>query len=259
LKSINLKCLARDSLRSIGYDLKRYDITSNPHYQIFQAIQKNKIDLIFDVGSNTGQFAKGLREVGYKYRIVSFEPLSSAHRILTKVARDTKGWEVHERCAIGDINGSIKINISGNSVSSSILTMLPDHSNAAPESAYIKTEETRICTLDSLSPQYMTTENRTLIKIDTQGFEWQVLDGALKTISCAQAIMIELSLVELYSGQRLWEAIIERLESEGFHLWSLQPAFVDPHDGRTLQLDGLFFREINYGVTKKNNYSSREL
>jgi len=243
LKSINLKSLVRNALRSFGYDLRRYNITSNEHHQLFQAIQKCKIDLILDVGANIGQFAKDLRDVGYQNRIVSFEPLSAAHRILTQVAKSDKKWEVHSRCAIGDINGSIKINISGNSVSSSILPMLSNHRDAAPESAYTNTEEAKICTLDSVSPQYMTPENRTLIKIDTQGFEWQVLDGALKTINCAHAVMIELSLVELYSGQRLWKAIIERLESEGFQLWSIHPAFRDPRDGRTLQLDGLFCRD----------------
>jgi len=53
---------------------------------------------------------------------------------------------------------------------------------------------------------------------------------------------MELSLVPLYEGQRLWRECIERLEAEGFLLWALQPVFVDPATGRTLQWDGLFFR-----------------
>ena len=85
--------------------------------------------------------------------------------------------------------------------------------------------------------------NSTLIKIATQGFEWQVLDGASETLKCAQGVFIELCLVPAYSGQRPWKVIIARLETLGFVLWSLSPAFVDPRDGRTLQLDGLFFRD----------------
>jgi hypothetical protein len=121
--------------------------------------------------------------------------------------------------------------------------MLKEHSDAAPESAFTRSEETPIETLDSVSAQYMTPRNSTLIKIDTQGFEWQVLDGASQTVKLARGVMIELSVVPLYSGQRLWQEIFQRLESEGFRLWSLNPAFVDPRDGKTLQLDGLFFRD----------------
>ncbi len=237
-----MKSQFKQLLRSVGYDIHRYNPSSSQTCQLEHALRNHKIDLVLDVGANVGQFAKSLREVGYNDRIVSFEPLIDAHHILSKAARGPKGWEVHERCAIGDINGTIVINVSGNSVSSSVLPMLKEHSDAAPESAFSRSEETPIQTLDSVSARYMTSRNSTLIKIDTQGFEWQVLDGAPQTIKRARGVMIELSIVQLYSGQRLWQEIFQRLESEGFRLWSLNPAFIDPRDGRTLQLDGIFFR-----------------
>ena len=238
-----MKSQLKQLLRSVGYDIHRYNPSSSPICQLNQALRLHKIDLVLDVGANVGQFAKGLREVGYNDRIVSFEPLIDAHRILSQAARSTKGWEVHERCAIGDMNGTIQINVSTNSVSSSVLPMLKEHSDAAPESAFTRSEETPIHTLDSVSARYMNFRNSTLIKIDTQGFEWQVLDGASETLKCARGVMIELSLVPLYSRQRLWRDIVARLEEQGFVLWSLNPAFVDPRDGRTLQVDGVFFRK----------------
>ena len=237
-----MKNFIKKIFRSTGYDLHRYDPSSNLTCQLEMALRKHKIDLVFDIGANVGQFARNLREVGYSDRIVSFEPLIDAHHALSKAARKPKGWEVHERCAIGDTNGTIQINVSGNSVSSSALQMLQGHRDAAPESAFTRIEEAPVRTLDSLSFQYLTTRRSTLVKIDTQGFEWQVLDGASETIERAQGVMVELSIVPLYSGQRLWQDIVRRLESEGLGLWSLSPAFVDPRDGRTLQLDGLFFR-----------------
>ena len=57
-----------------------------------------------------------------------------------------------------------------------------------------------------------------------------------------RGIQLELSLFRCMKGQRLWQECIERLEAEGFVLWALQPAFVDPATWRTLQWDGLFFR-----------------
>jgi len=238
-----MKKIIKKILRATGLEIKRYNPSSSQKCQLEHALRRHKIDLVLDVGANVGQFAKSLREVGYKDRIISFEPLIDAHHILSKAARGPRGWEVHERCAIGDINGTIQINVSTNSVSSSVLPMLKEHSDAAPESAFTRSEETPIHTLDSVSAPYMTPRNSTLIKIDTQGFEWQVLDGASETLKFARGIIIELSLVPLYSRQRLWQDIIARLETQGFILWSLNPAFVDPRDGRTLQLDGIFFRK----------------
>lgn len=80
------------------------------------------------------------------------------------------------------------------------------------------------------------------MKIDTQGFEWQVLDGARTTLPKFQRVLLELSLVPLYEGQHLWQEMIGRLEQEGFTLWALQPGFIDPINGRTMQVDGIFYR-----------------
>jgi hypothetical protein len=143
---------------------------------------------------------------------------------------------------LGDRIGEIELNISGNSVSSSILPMLAAHSSAAPESDYLGHESAPLITLDSVAPPYLDGAQAPFLKIDTQGYEWQVLDGALATLPKVRGIQIELSLIPLYEGQHLWRESIERLEAEGFTLWRLQPAFDDPANGRTLQWDGLFFR-----------------
>ncbi len=80
------------------------------------------------------------------------------------------------------------------------------------------------------------------MKIDTQGYEWNVLDGAEETLSKLKGLHCELSLVQLYEGQRLWLELLGRLEKEGFTLWNLQPGFTDTTSGRTLQVDATFFR-----------------
>ena len=127
-------------------------------------------------------------------------------------------------------------------MSSSILPMLTSHSRVAPESAYLGRETAPLITLDSVAPPYFEGAQAPFLKIDTQGYEWHVLDGALATLPKVCGIQMELSLVPLYEGQQLWRGCVERLETEGFVLWGLQPVFVDPANGRTLQWDGLFFR-----------------
>lgn len=230
------------TLRKLGYDIRRFDPSASPAAQLFFSMRKFEIDLIFDIGANHGQFASGIRSAGYEGKILSFEPLSIAHTKLLKVSDGDPNWDVFSRCALGDRNGEIEINIAGNSESSSILPMLETHLSAAPQSAYVESEITPITKLDSVAERFLRGARAPFLKIDTQGFEWQVLEGARDTLPLLKGVMVELSLVPLYEGQRLWQEMISRLEKDGFTLWALQPGFTDPSNGRVLQMDGIFFR-----------------
>jgi FkbM family methyltransferase len=237
-----MKKLIKKMVRSVGLDLHRLSVVSNPSFQLLKALQRYGVSLVFDIGANTGQFAGELRSVGFGGRIVSFEPLPDAYQVLATNAASDSFWHVHSRSAVGDVDGKIDINIASNSVSSSVLPMLEAHSLAAKGSAYLGKVNTPIVRLDTVAGQYLEDIDCYFIKIDTQGFEWQVLDGARETLKNAQGVLCELSLVPLYEGQRLWLEIIDRLKSEGFTLWSIQQGFTDPRDGRTLQVDAIFFR-----------------
>jgi FkbM family methyltransferase len=243
--SINKKIIKfiRKISRKCGIELMRHIPSNSAPAQIAKLLKDNRINVIFDIGANTGKFAKEIREYGFSGKIVSFEPLSSAHSLLTKFALHDSEWHVHDQLAIGDKDSRIKINISGNSVSSSVLPMLKAHSSAAVESVYIDSEWVQLKKLDSVADEYINPSTNLFIKIDTQGFEWQVLDGASTTLNIAHGVLCELSLVPLYEGQKLWLDIIMRLEKEGFMLWALQQGFTDPKTGQTLQMDGVFLRK----------------
>ena len=237
-----MKSLIRRAGRYCGLDITRYCPSSSPQAQINKILENERINLVLDIGANEGQFASESRSHGYQGKIISFEPLSSASQKLHTLSDRDAAWTVHRRCAIGDHDGEIEINIAGNSVSSSILPMLKSHANAAVDSAYVSSEKVPIFCLDSIAHHYLEPSSNLFIKIDTQGYEWQVLDGAHETLKQAQGVLCELSLVPLYDGQRLWRDIIDRLESEGFMLWALQKGFTDPHTGQSLQMDGIFLR-----------------
>ena len=238
-----MKKLIKRTFHSLGLDLHRLSPASNPSVQLLAALDHVQADTMFDVGANIGQFAQELRSVGFAGNIISFDPLTVAHAQLSKSAQNDSKWLVFPRVAVGDHDGEIEINIAGNSVSSSVLPILDSHSTAAVGSAYVGTESAPLVRLDTVAKQYLSADSRPFIKIDTQGFEWQVLDGATETLKRAQGVLLELSLVPLYDGQRLWREIIERMEKEGFTLWALQKGFTDPRTGRSLQVDGIFLRQ----------------
>ena len=237
-----MKAIIKNIFKKLGLEIHRYTPGSSTSAQIISSLKKFEVDLVIDVGANLGQFASEIRSNGYAGSIISFEPLSVAHARLQKLSeRDTK-WHVYPRCALGDHIGEVEINIAGNSASSSLLPMLDSHLLAAPHTAYVGKESVSLLTLDSIASDYISQFKNPFLKIDTQGYEWAILDGALNTLPDIRGILLELSLVPLYEGQYLWREVLERLEFFGFTLWAMQPEFIDPSDGRTLQMNGIFFR-----------------
>ena len=242
-----LKSIVRNILAFFGLEL-HWTKPSQPSaaqvsaMQVVSSLRKFEIDLVLDVGANIGQFASEIRQCGYAGTIVSFEPLTQAHNELMQSCKDDPKWEAYPRCALGHHDGEIEINIAGNSQSSSILPMMESHQSAAPESAYLGKENVTVRTLDEVARQYLKDARAPFLKIDTQGFEWQVLDGAVDTLPHIKGILVELSLIPLYEGQHLWREMIDRLEAEGFTLWAFKQAFSDQNQGRTLQVDGIFYR-----------------
>ena len=202
----------------------------------------NKIDLIFDIGANEGQFAELIFKMGYKGRIVSFEPLTSAYKILTQKSKKHINWVVAERCAIGEENGEIIIHISENTLSSSVLDILETHINAAPESVYRGEEKVKVFKLDTIGQDFIKDSKNIFLKIDTQGFEEKILKGANEFLKNVKGLLVESSLVKLYEGQALFLQIYSMITSKGFELWGMEPAFVNKETGRMLQVDTIFFR-----------------
>ncbi len=233
----------KELFHNLGIDIKRISVAQDQTMRLIKIITTNDVNLIFDIGANSGQFGKELRKNGYSGKIVSFEPLSKQYEKLSNVAKNDKFWQIVPRCAVGDNDGNIEINIAGNSgASSSILEMLNTHINAAPNTRNIGSETVPIIKLDSISSQYISENDIIFIKIDTQGYEDQVITGGIETIKKAAVLQLELSLVELYQDQKLFSEMINKVKSLGFDLWGIDPAFIDSNTGRMLQVDAVFLR-----------------
>ena len=231
------KALIRGALGKFGYRLTTVTAAEPP----LSPLVRRGVDLLFDVGANVGQYAGCARAEGYAGRIVSFEPLPETHRQLSLAAAGDPEWRVHARCALGATAGDCEINVSANSYSSSLLPLLPACTDAAPEAAYVATARTPMTTLDAVFGDYWRRGERAFLKIDTQGFERAVLDGAARSLSDICGVQLELSVKPLYRGQQTYLPLLSFLEAQGFELWELIPGFADP-GGERLQFDAILFR-----------------
>jgi len=231
---------ARRLGNAFGIEVRRLQDPKSFASRRITLMQRLGIDLVIDVGANTGQYAGELRKRGYPGRIVSFEPLSDAFRELSARAAGDSLWECRRR-ALGAGQGVATLSVAANSFSSSLLPIEPLHVAAAPESATVRTEEVPVARLDD-EMGTETTGRQALLKVDVQGFEREVLAGASRMLGAVRILESELSLSQLYTGQSLWREIVDLVESHGLGLWALDEEFVDPRSGETLQLNGLFVR-----------------
>jgi FkbM family methyltransferase len=228
--------------RATGCDILRYDARHFYPLRRSKLIRAAGITCVVDIGANTGQYGRELRGAGYSGRLISFEPLSTAFQVLARRAARDKCWGCM-RIALGSHDGTARLNVAANLVSSSILPMAQAHSDAAPDSRYLRTEDVTLRSLDSLAPALFRPQDSIWLKLDVQGFERAVFDGAEQLLGSVQAIEVELSLQTLYAGQMLYLPMIEFLQHRGFSLASVAPGFQDEGTGRLLQFDGVFLRE----------------
>lgn len=239
---MNIRWHIKKILNKCGIDIRELSPTRSDAARLKAILTNCGIEQVLDVGANAGQYAGYLRAIGYKGRILCFEPLSSAYVQLQKFSALDRLIEVAPQMALGDYDGEIALNISSNSESSSILPMLAAHLNAEPLSEYTGTETVPIRRLDSVLDEFHKHPEGLFLKIDAQGYEKQVLQGAARILPKIKGIQLEMSLVQFYEGEPLYREMIDMMESLGYDLYDLNPNFADRNTGRVYQVDGIFIR-----------------
>ena len=242
-----MKKFIKGALRKTGLQIKKY-----PDHDLkrrCKLMSKLNIEIVFDIGANTGQYSSDLRRLGYSNRIISFEPLKSAFDQLRNKSSKDDYWSVHNY-ALGNENCINTINVAGNSQSSSILEMLPSHFESAPGSQYIDKQEIEIKRLDTVFDTFDIDREKIMLKIDTQGFEKNVLDGASKVLDKISLIQLEMSIIHLYENETPFMEMISYLDEKGFQLVSLENGFSDINTGQLLQVDGIFVNKLSLTKNK---------
>ena len=228
-----LRSTAVDALARRGLALRRH-----PGARRQRILDAAGVDLVVDVGAARGGFAQEVRSFGYTGRIVSFEPLAAAFADLSTAAEGDPSWEVRNR-ALGSSPGDAEINVASNSDSSSLLAMDERHVAAAPQVGYVATETITVARLDDELAD--DPARRPFLKLDTQGFEREVLAGGPTMLERAVGLQLELSFVPLYAGGMLVDEAVALAYEQGFVMAAVEAGFSDP-SGRLLQADGVFVR-----------------
>jgi len=211
----------------------------------------HEIDLVLDVGANVGQFGAALRSVGYRRRIVSFEPLSEAFEGLAPATAGDPLWEALPVALGATHRKAADLHVSQDLEASSLLEMEERHVRHWPPSAYVGTEVVAVHTLDALTEQLGLRHRRIYLKLDVQGYELEVLRGVAAVLPHVVAVEAEVSLVPLYSGAPLYREVVDHLSGLGFALVSIEGITEEPESGQMLQLDAIFGRAASAGERER--------
>jgi FkbM family methyltransferase len=195
------------------------------------------LDFIADVGANRGQFALISRKVFPKAIIHSFEPLEEPRKIFKKIFGSDPNVTLHSY-AVGREKTTATIHVTNDDDSSSVLPITKRQSNMFPGATEKETRQVNVLPL-SQAFKTISIPPASLLKIDVQGFELDVLKGCEDILNKFSYIYIECSFEELYSGQALAHDVISWLSESGFVLCGIYNMYYDKN-GAAIQGDFLF-------------------
>jgi FkbM family methyltransferase len=210
---------------------------------LVRILDHHGIGCVLDVGANIGQYATRLRQGGWDGRIVSFEPLPDAHAALTQAAASDARWEVAPEMALGASAGTLSLNVSAESDMSSALPFVPEMADLLDSAAYTGTVTVPLMRLDEVFDRYAGNNDQVLLKIDTQGTEAAVLEGASGIMDRIHAIQLELSIVPVYLGERTYLDMIAAMDKLGFQPVLFIPGYFNQRSARLISMDGVFIRD----------------
>lgn len=201
------------------------------------AIRTCAANTLLDIGANKGQFSLAFRTLRPDANIVAFEPLPEAadtyQNLFTGIPAVTL-----QRVALGDREGTAQFYVADRPDSSSLLP-LGEGQQLAFGIRAARTIEVPVKRLDRCV-EMEDLRRPVMLKIDVQGGELHVLQGC-SSLEMVDFIYIELSFVELYEGQPLFQDISDYLASRGFVIAGVFNQVVTKKFGPT-QADVLFKR-----------------
>ena len=236
--SATLRSALRGLFQRMGLDVRRH----RPAPSLVSPLALYEVEAIFDIGANVGTSVAAFRAAGFDGPITSFEPLPHLFAELERRSRADPRWRA-EQLALGASPGLAEMNVTaGPGYASSLLPMTDNVRTHAPDQPVVRSESVRVSTIDEVVKQHYPSGDRLFLKIDVQGYERRVLEGARATMPRIVGLRLELSLVENYRGESLLVEMLPMLYALGFRAVAIETAWANPTTRELFQVDVTCFR-----------------
>tara|TARA_B100000886_G_scaffold335824_1_gene293518 strand:- start:20100 stop:20813 length:714 start_codon:yes stop_codon:yes gene_type:complete len=235
-----LKILIKKIFKLFGYKFEKIEgsCNSSSEYLLNSVFDKKSKLIIFDIGAHIGESAKKYCQLFKNSQIYSFEPSPDSYKVLNTL--NFKNLKVYN---FGFSNKKSKEKFSVNQKSdTNSLLLFAKNANKQWEINSLNNLNTIICEFNTID-NFCFEEKLNLIdfmKIDVQGAEYLVLEGAHNTLLNKKIKLIQLEVIicKTYESQKTIGFYINFLESYGYRFLNFSDSVV--RSGTLIQSD-LFF------------------
>ena len=237
-----MKALIRRMFRATGLDVVRLPYPHSFEKHLQSLLRRLDVDCVFDIGANRGQFASTLRRIGFNGWILSFEPIPPLVDTLRQRSASDVRWRVLPY-AIGNHDGTLTLHVpSKHSPLASALKLNEFARTTFRVEGLTHADEIEVPVyrLDTICGDLMKEHGirRPFLKLDTQGFDLQALEGARGVLPLLVGLQTEVSLQPLYEGMPDITESLDTIRSMGFDVTGIFPVVYDPR-GALIEMDCL--------------------
>ena len=221
----------------------RRDVHATLAGHVAAIIEREQVDCVIDVGAHEGETGRRLRETGWTGPIVSFEPVAATFERLSDAAEGDPAWIVHH-LALGRVAATQRINLTTGTTFSSFLEPNATATRLWPQWTQTPAdEEVEIARLDEVLASAIGgfMADRIFLKLDTQGYDLEVLAGAAGVLDRVVAIQSELSLQPIYEGAPTYLVALAAFRDAGFAFTVFYRVTRDPA-WRIVEYDAVMIR-----------------
>lgn len=198
--------------------------------------------IVLDVGAFKGGWTRLAMKTWPSAHYHLFEPNAAMHSELVDLATE-ENVKVHAELLGPEDGKAIPFYVMGSGSS-----ILPENSPVRR-----KEESRTMRRLDRLIS--LPVDAAALLKIDAQGYELEILKGATGILPFVDAILLEISLIEINKGAPLFHEVVAQLDSLGFSACDIVEIHRRPLDGATNQVDLLFVKHDSFLFKDKRHWA----
>tara|TARA_R110000868_G_scaffold32036_7_gene116933 strand:- start:11118 stop:11861 length:744 start_codon:yes stop_codon:yes gene_type:complete len=193
---------------------------------------------VVDIGVNHGQFLHLAARLWQGADIVGVEPNAALAAKAAGLYRAESRIRI-ESCAVGAENGQIDLFVTANDQNSSVHAPSDAFHDDRTDDGVVRTEPVALKRLDALLDG---ASGPMLLKIDVQGAELEVLQGAGERLEDVSVIIIESPFETAYDGAAGFDEIYRFLTARGFVYEGALGQLNSKKTGRVRQEDSIYVR-----------------
>lgn len=203
-----------------------------------------KAGRILDIGAYKGEWTMDVLKIFPDAEYLLIEGNPERKKDLAKFINDNKKINIkYEIALLGSKSGESKVFHIMDTASS----VLDEHNEAHAKKVILTTKS-----LDEIVKKHGF-NNVSLVKLDVQGYELEILKGGLDVLQQAEAILMEVSLLDIHKNVPLMRDVLNFMYNYEFVAYDICSAAARrPMDRALWQTDLLFVKEYSTYRSNKN-------